>query len=124
MHQNQNRLSPVLQTNAHIFLGNDDSYTTTLYTYENNEFVETGIEIQNKTRVQVDKDSYNINSDYTEIYFINSENEIAKAFVKTSNIRFDGVNTEIIIAIILSVVCIILTIVLTVFVRKNKNKSV
>ena len=51
-----------------------------------------------------------------------SNNEIITAYIKTENVRVDGVKIEIIIATILSVVCVVLATILTIYIRKNKSK--
>lgn len=111
--------TPALQTNAYII--NDNKNQVELYRLENGNFIKTGTLISSETRVQIDKETFDINSEYTEIKLI-KDNEIITAYIKTTNIRVDGVKIEIIIASILCLLCVVLGIVLTVFIRKNKNK--
>ncbi len=110
---------PTLQTNAYVI--NDNKNKIELFNLVGDEFVASGVFIDSETRVQIDKDKFDINSAYTEIKVL-SNNEIITAYIKTENVRVDGVKIEIIIATILSVVCVVLATILTVYIRKNKNK--
>ena len=110
---------PTLQTNAYVI--NDNKNKIELFNLVGDEFVASGIFIDSETRVQIDKDKFDINSTYTEIKVL-SNNEIITAYIKTENVRVDGVKIEIIIATILSVVCVVLATILTIYIRKNKSK--
>ena len=110
---------PTLQTNAYVI--NDNKNKIELFNLVGDEFVASGVFVDNETRVQIDKDKFDINSAYTEIKVL-SNNEIITAYIKTENVRVDGVKIEIIIATILSAVCIVLATILTIYIRKNKNK--
>lgn len=110
---------PTLQTNAYVI--NDNKNKIELFNLVGDEFVASGVFIDSETRVQIDKDKFDINSAYTEIKVL-SNNEIITAYIKTENVRVDGVKIEIIIATILSVVCVVLATILTIYIRKNKNK--
>lgn len=117
--ESTNPTTPDLQTNAYLISGDDKQIE--LYQLENNEYIKTEISIDKNTKIQIDKNNFNVNSEYTKIKFI-KDNEIITAYVKTINVRIDGVKIEIIVASILSGLCIILAITLIFFVRKNKNK--
>ncbi|MBQ3494961.1 MAG: hypothetical protein IJA69_06045, partial [Clostridia bacterium] len=105
---------PTLQTNAYVI--NDNKNKIELFNLVGDEFVASGVFIDSETRVQIDKDKFDINCAYTEIKVL-SNNEIITAYIKTENVRVDGVKIEIIIATILSVVCIVLATILTIYIK-------
>ena len=117
--QPEENKTPTLQTNAYVI--NDNKHNIELFTLENNNYVSMGIFVDNETRVQINKEKFDINHEYTEIKLVNN-NEIITAYIKTENIRVDGVKTEIIVATILSIACILLATALTILIKKNKNK--
>jgi hypothetical protein len=117
--QPEENKTPTLQTNAYVI--NDNKNNIELFALENDNYVSMGIFIDNETRVQINKENFDINNQYTEVKLINN-NEIITAYIRTENIRVDGVKTEIIIATILSLACILLATALTILIKKNKSK--
>ena len=117
--QPEENKTPTLQTNAYVI--NDNKHNIELFTLENNNYVSMGIFVDNETRVQINKENFDVNHEYTEVKLVNN-NEIITAYIKTENIRVDGVKTEIIVATILSIACILLATALTILIKKNKNK--
>lgn len=116
---NEETTTPTLQTNAYVL--NDNKNQIELFELNEGNYISLNIFIDSETKIQINKENFDVNDEYTEVKLIYN-NEIITAYIKTENIRVDGVKIEIIIASILSAVCIILATVLTIYIRKNKNK--
>ncbi len=113
--------SPLKTLDDNATIKNDDTKT---YSYDVNtkKYIEENIVLKKGTPVQV-LDGYDKNKDFTYIAFYDSNNNIVRFYVETSNLRVPGINWSVIVAISTLITCAtILAIIFGIKGRKKKKE--
>ncbi len=113
--------SPEKSLDYNATIKNDDSF---LYTYDTNTktYTKTNISLKKDTKVRI-LDGYDKNKEYTYISYQNESGEILSYYIETENLKVNGINYSVIVAISTLITCvIIISIVFGIKGRKKKSK--
>lgn len=111
---------PTLNATIHII---DKTDCVVVYTEASSES-ETIATLENNRRIYIDMESYDKTSEYTLITYIDDNENAVSGYIKTNNIKPDGVDTNSVILIVIIVVTIVifLALVITFYQIKKKRK--
>ena len=105
-----------LETNAKL------SNETTVYDFVGGEYVETEIKLKSGTQIRL-VSGYDDSVKYSKIQYLNEENEIVTAYIKTSDIEVSHISRALIGIIIIAITSV--SIILILFgIKKSKNGGI
>ncbi len=113
--------SPEKNLDYNALVKNDNSI---LYTFDTNtdSYNQTNIILKKDTKVRI-LDGYDKNKEYTYISYQDENGEILSYYIKTINLKVNGINYSVIVAISTLITCaIIISIVFGIKGRKKKSK--
>ncbi len=114
--------SPEKKLDYNAQIKNDNSV---LYTYDTNSktYIETNITLNKDTKVRI-LDGYDKNKEFTCISYQNKDGDIVSYYIKTENLKVNGINYSVIVAISTLITCaIIISIVFGIKGRKKHQKQ-
>lgn len=114
-------ISKKIKANCTVISNSNEQFVNVYDNYENN-FIETNKKIKVNSKVIVN-DNFSYNKEYNLVYYYDEQDNFNQGYIKTNNLRKDGINLGLIIGIILILISFTAFIIIIIYIIKKRRNN-